>query len=217
MSQKRFIFSFILFAFLTACSSTTQITKYNEKNVLPIQQRAALLSQVKLWKVSGKIAFINGKQKSSASLVWQRDDENANQQLNLTTFLGINVLKLISENNTHYLTAENNTYTSKNLSQLLYKQTQIYFPVDALSYWLKGVVYRQNDHISVDPIKQVAKNLTSYANYKKWQIFYDNYQEVNINQHSSKSASHVLMPYKITIKSGNIIIKIKLSSWALTV
>lgn len=203
--NAKFLLFLLFILFLHGCSlfsnqpnsSTIVINQtLNERN----QQMKALTQ----WQISGKIAFIQQDKRESANLFWQHLKPQS-QRLNLTTYLGINVLKLNSENGLHTLEVDGKTYQGDDLSALIYQLTQLPLPTNALHYWLKGLPYLTTDQLTLDDKTQLPKLLTSTFNQQKWQISYQGYQTVDGHQ----------LATKLTIKQAYLTIKININEWKL--
>ena len=197
---------FLLFIlFLHGCSLVSNQPN-NTTTVInqTLKERNQQMKALSQWQISGKIAFIQQDKRDSANLFWQHLDAQ-NQRLNLTTYLGINVLKLESKNGLHTLEVDGKTYQGDDLSVLIYQLTQLPLPTKALHYWLKGLPYLQTDQITLDEKTSLPKLLTSTFNQQKWQISYQGYQTVNSHQ----------LATKLVIKQEQLTIKININEWKL--
>jgi outer membrane lipoprotein LolB len=170
-----------------------------------IEQRNQSLLALKKWQITGKIAFIQSKKRQSASLYWQYNKEQQQQKLNLTTFLGINVFQLISEQGLHTVEVNGDTFKDTDLQHLIFSLTGMPLPADALVFWLKGLAYQPNDIIRYDQQSHLPEHITSQYNNETWQISYDHYQIINDYR----------LATKFTIKSDNLVIKIVIKKWQL--
>ena len=199
---------------LSGCATKPTIAEADKIQSLSTEQRTAQLQQNKHWKIQGKIAFIQQSHKGknaqekreSASISWQVDDEQENQTLNLTSYLGINVLHLSSKQGQHLIKVDGEEYTSDNLPQLIYRLTGLTLPTEALSFWLKGLAFQSADKITFNTTTQLPLSLTSFYHNTQWQISYDNY----------RTFQHLPMATKFTIKKDNLIIKIAIKKWSFT-
>ena len=195
-----------LFFVLTGCSTTVPNTTIQTNNTIDIEKRKALLTQLSDWKINGKIAFITPTERSSASLNWLKS--NNNQQLNLTTYLGINVLRLNSINNDHTIELDGNKYTGEDLDYLIYSLTELTLPTKALTFWIKALPYLPSDKMTL-ATNHLPKTLTSIYNNRTWNIIYSAYNEVKIN------SSYVNLPHKIKVKSNDLTINIAIKKWTI--
>jgi outer membrane lipoprotein LolB len=194
----------IVFSLLASCTSI-QKTKFPTTNMPSVEVRHQQVLAIQDWTISGKIAFIQGETRESASIHWQVIQSQKQQQLNLTTYLGINVLHLSSLNNQHTIIADGQTYRNDNLDKLITKLTGFQLPTKALRLWLKALPYQTTDVITYGSKNQLPITLVSNYQNKSWQIHYDNYQLIKNN----------FLPTKITITEGDLLIKIAIKKWTI--
>jgi outer membrane lipoprotein LolB len=187
---------------LSGCSSTSKETQVLIKQ--DPQQRISQLQQLQHWKLQGKIAFLEKGKRNSATLTWQVDELNKTQQLNLTSYLGINILQLVSSNGVHEIKLEGKTYQGLDLESLIYSLTGFTLPAQALSFWLKGIPYLESDAITYQEDTLLPQRLTSYYNNQLWQVDYGKYQQ---NDNFSLAT-------KFSIKKDTLLIKIAINDWS---
>jgi len=206
-----FILITLSIAILTGCSTKPN----NDLSILIVhqsaEQRAKQLTQIKQWHLRGKIAFIEQytdreSKRKSATISWWTDKTNKTQELNLTSYLGINVLHLTSEHNHHLIKVDGKEYRANNLAQLLHSLTGLTLPTKALTFWLKGLPYQLTDHIELSTKTQLPVSLTSLFNNIEWQIDYSKY----------KIFDGVQMATQFIIKKDDLLIKIVVKDWALS-
>jgi outer membrane lipoprotein LolB len=201
--------SLLIFALFTLVLSGCTTIPNKDSPVLITQtpqQRVTQLQQLQQWKIKGKIAFIEKKSRDSATLSWQVDEYQNTQKLNLTTYLGISVLQLDSSNNNHKIQVDGKTYHGRDLETLIYSITGLTLPTKALTFWLKGIPYQENDKISFQETTQLPLTLSSYYNNELWQISYANYQQI----------SSYSLATEFSIRKGDLLIKIIVNDWAIT-
>lgn len=195
---------------LSGCATQPNSALKNNIQMITSEQRAEQLLKNKKWQLKGKIAFIqktkNKDKRESASLIWQVNEKEQTQELNLTSFLGINVLHLKSNKSQHLIKVDGKEYLGTNLSQLIYSLTGLTLPTDALTFWLKGLPYKTNDNLEIDDATQLPKKLSSNYHNALWQINYSNYQHFN----------GMDMATKFTLKKDNLLIKIAVNNWSFT-
>jgi len=208
MTLKAFtIFCLFIMSILMGCSTTTPKSDIKEgytSNVIEREKNLALLTS---WQVKGKMAFINSEERKSASLYWNKAEKN--QQLNLTTYLGINVLKLTSSDELHVIEVDGKSYEGSDLDELIHSLVNIRFPAEALSYWIKAIPYSNNDKLTFNPQTQLPLTLTSQYNGYHWDIKYSSYQTKTINK------KVITLPNKIKITSGDLTINIAIKHWTI--
>lgn len=200
---KRFTLFFALLT-LSGCISTSD-EQVLTSNTQSHKQRLEQLSLIKRWQVQGKIAFIQSKSRESATMHWQVDETQRTQQLRLSTYLGINVLKVESNHNNHTVQVDGQTYQDENLKSLIYSLTGLTIPVEALASWLKAMPYHESDIITYQKQTQFPANLISDYNNEQWVITYSNFHSV----------SGYNLPTKLTIKKDDLRIKIAINKWSL--
>lgn len=207
-SPNKLSFLFIcIIVFLTGCMSTQPINDIDKGFSSDIKKREANLAKLKVWEVKGKIAFINSTERKSASLYWKKSKNK--QQLNLTTYLGISVLKLTSNENLHTIEVDGEEYQSNNLDSLIESLTDITFPTEALSYWIKATPYNKNDIFTFDKNSKLPLTLTSHYNGHNWIIQYSSYQSVQ------QGKLTVTLPNKIKVTSADLTINISINNWVI--
>jgi outer membrane lipoprotein LolB len=175
------------------------------------EQRKKQLSKMTQWHLRGKIAFIEqveGKKgkRESATISWKESKKNQTQELNLTSYLGINVLHLSSKNDEHLIKVNGKEYRTKNLEQLIFSLTGLTLPTRALSFWLKGLPYLSSDQIKASSTTQLPISLTSLVDDIQWQIDYKNYKVFNGLQ----------MATQFTLMKDGLLIKVAVKEWSLT-
>ncbi len=202
----RYLFPLALFTLVFSGCSTlpSEETQWLIKQTP--QQRITKLAQLQQWQITGKIAFLAQSSRKSATLSWQVDEKKGTQQLNLTSYFGINVLQLESYNNQHKIRVDGKTYHGNNLAALILNITGLSLPTKALSYWLKGIPYQENDSISYHKITQLPQTLSSHYNNELWLVSYSNYQYINGYN----------LATKFSIKKENLLIKISVNHWSVT-
>ena len=190
----------VLLLFVSSCA---QLPKLGTNQYDTSVERNELLSQIQHWQIKGQIAFIQQSKREKASIFWQKESEH--QSLNLTTYLGINVLSLETENGIHQLTIDGKDYQTRNLDQLIWQLTGLTFPSDALSFWIKALPYHEDDLIELSADSQLPKTITSFYNNQRWQIQYRKYQ----------SFQGVAMPTDILVKQQGLTIKLAIRQWTI--
>jgi outer membrane lipoprotein LolB len=212
---KHSSYLFFLFSLSSVILSGCATKPINDSQTLIVQQsatqRTTQLSQVKQWHLRGKIAFIEQltdkkSKRESANIAWQVNETNQTQELNLTSYLGINVLHLASEYNHHLIKVNGKEYRANNLAQLVHSLTGLTLPTKALNFWLKGLPYQSSDLVRFSPKTQLPISLTSLFDNVQWQIDYSKYPLFD----------GVQMATQFTIKKNGLLIKIAINKWSLT-
>ncbi|MDO6446448.1 lipoprotein insertase outer membrane protein LolB [Colwellia sp. 1_MG-2023] len=202
---KNIIALLCLLLLLHGCASNKIIERSSTSLHDTKEARLEKLKHIQQWQIKGKIAFLQKNKRESASLFWQYHQDTGQQTLKLTTYLGINVLTLHTDNGQHRVEIDGENYQSDNLEQLIYSLTGLILPTNALNYWLKGQVYSAADTISYDKQSELPNKLTSYYQGNIWQISYKKYQQVN----------DVSLAHQLSIKQNDLTIKIMINQWKL--
>lgn len=184
---------------LSGCAQLGDLSKGQSYD--PNADRTELLSNINDWQIKGQIAFIQPSKREKATIFWEHGDDY--QSLNLTTYLGINVMSLESVDGVHQLTIDGKDYQTRNLDQLIWQLTGLTFPSDALTYWIKALPYSHNDEISLSPESQLPSAITSYYNNQQWRVQYSRYQ----------TFQGVQLPTSILIKQHGLTIKLAIRQW----
>ncbi len=229
VKYRAHLFTFLLMLFLTACSNTShqsaQVLTTSSSAQQSISQRNQQMLKLNHWRIQGKIAFIANKKtakskkksRQSANLTWLYNKnyvvKSFNQKIDLTTFLGINVLHVESQNNQHRIKVDGKTYTGDNLSEMIFRLTGLNLPAKALTYWLKGLSYNHSDQIIYDDNTHLPKRL--YGTFSTinqgvlapttWEVRYQQYRRFSEHQ----------LATKLTILHQNLTIKIAINQWSI--
>jgi outer membrane lipoprotein LolB len=204
-----FFFLFSTIALFNGCAiQNPTIVHQSETLTNQLENKAKridYLQQLKKWSITGKIAFITDKKRQSFSFRWTVNELNQSQQLDLTTYLGINLLKLKSYSGTHTLVVDGQKFQGTDLEKLIYSSTGLIIPTKAMHGWLKGLEQSKNDVIEYDQKSHLPSRILSLHDQVFWQIDYANYYQLN----------QVQMAKKLTIKQNDLVIKIMINRWTI--
>lgn len=193
--KQLFLFSLLLL--VTACS-----TKPSQP-LIDNSMRAQQIAKLDDWQFSGKIGFISPQKKQSANLFWLQQPEQ--QQIKLTTFLGINVLSIEGQDPHYQLTVDGENYQTDNLTDLVYQLTGLVLPTQALTRWLLAAPYHPNDQVIYNDVSALPSELISHNYATAWHVYYQQYQPVK----------NMMLPMQLTLVQQNIKVKIKINQWTL--
>jgi outer membrane lipoprotein LolB len=200
--SKRFIVLLII-SILTACGSINDVPVASNQVNQDIDTRNKQVTQLNSWTIAGKIAFINSRERQSATLHWQKNQAAESEVLNLSTIFGIKVLALKREKSNFTLEVDGQTYQTQDLDNLIYNLTGLNLPTRAMNSWLKGVAYLPSDEIKYHKKTQLPESLISHYNNKTWQISYSKYHHIGPFQ----------LAKQLTILQDDLRIKIIIHSW----
>ncbi len=192
---KQYLILFMFFLFIGGCAQKISTVDY----IYPDWK--SRLEQQAQWQVQGKMAFISTEQRQSANLNWQHDEQYSDMVL--TSFIGTRILSLKQNAQGAELEYDDNVYTDRDASMLLYRLTGFSIPLDNAEKWLKGTV--ENDQASYDEQGRLKSLIWQANNGQQWQITYSDY----IKQDG------YWLPVKLSLKNNKIRIKIQLNDWQL--
>lgn len=197
------LLSIFFIVILSACSSIKDTPVENIPLNQTINERNQQLSKLDSWTIAGKIAFINSKERHSASLHWQKNHALETESLNLSTLFGIKILELKREKSNFNVEVDGEHYQTQDLDNLIYRLTGLNLPTRAMNNWLKGIAYLPSDKIIYNERTQLPETLTSQYNNKYWQIKYSKYHHIGAFQ----------LAKQLTISQDDLRIKIVIHSW----
>lgn len=201
MRLLRFFYLFVLLL-ATGCSTLPDapIEQSNVNQETRIQQ----LLQKEQWQVKGKIAFIQPDKRQSANLIWQYNNVSSINEIDLTTFLGINILKVSHDNGVYHIEFDDKSYYSDALDSLIYDLTGLLIPTDALPFWMQAIPFNSDDQVEIGK-NNLPSMMTSQYKQENWNITYKTYKMVN----------NVPMPHSITIKKNGFTLKLAIKQWTM--
>ena len=160
----------IAIIFLSACSLQPQPAPTSSSWQLHQQQ----IAQLQDWKLSGKLGFRAPQQGGSASLKWIQEKEN--YQLSLSGPFGVGSAKIYGDNKTAEMLYGETIYR-RPPQQLAMQLTGLPLPVDALSWWARGLP---------SPTQPAATDLATGADglavgfdQAGWQLSFSRYRQTD--------------------------------------
>ena len=156
----------------TACSMQPQtVSSSSSDNWQQHQQRIAQLQD---WKLSGKLGFRAPQQGGSAALKWTQEKDN--YQLFLSGPFGVGNAKIVGDDKTAEMLYGDTLYRQPP-KQLAMQLTGLPLPVDALSWWARGLP---------SPTQPAATALTTGADglavgfdQAGWQLSFSRYRQTD--------------------------------------
>lgn len=191
LKNKIIIYILALF-FLWGCSSPLELQ--TPENWSLYQKKLTELTE---FTIRGKLAYLSPKDRVSLSFYWKQDAEN--YELNLSSFLGGNVLNLKVTPQGALLTGEDDKiYQGTSANRLIYRLTGLFVPADQMKNWIKGLPTGA-DHYQLDMFNRLD-NLTKD---KSWQVKYRAYQ----------LTEKMVLPQDIQLLQDKTKIKIIIDTW----
>jgi len=159
----------VTFAFLlSACAGKSVLQKIDPTKSIP-------LSQLNHWQLNARVAIKTPQDSITASLKWQND--KADFDFLLSGAFGVTYAHLIQQGDSASLEIPD---TKKRFSQgkhetaerLLQQTLGWNFPINALSYWVKGLPSGQTG----ERLRYNDDGLLIQANLNQWQINFSKYK-----------------------------------------
>lgn len=183
----------IVILLISACA-TRPVPQYS----VNAQNHQKQLQQIKNWQIRGKLAFRSEQEKFSANLSWRQQDDDF--RLNLSSFLGTNILLLEKHQGLVELQYDDNLYQHISAAQLLYELLGWTIPVESISQWIKG-------QASAEASAEFSDNglLLRLQTTDGWVVSYSDYRQTG----------KALLPHQISLQAGPNKIKIRVDAWQL--
>ena len=194
MIVARYSMAALMF-FLAGCSSQPQVTGTSGS----WQQHSEKIAELDQWQVQGKLGFKSESKGGSANLNWLQNQQQ--YQLSLSGPFGAGSAIISGDTASAQLYSDNQTYIDLP-EQLALRLTGLPIPVDALSWWARGLP---------SPSKNPATNLVTAAdgaaagfNQAGWQLVFSRY---NLTANGN-------LPGKIVGQLGDHSFKLLISRWS---
>lgn len=184
---KNISYLFILsIIFLTGCQTQN------------IKKTSGNLAQQQHWKMKARVAIKTPEDNVTATLDWQK--QNSEFDFHLYGLFGVTYAQLIQEKNKAILNLpEDRSYTHSNAQQLLYQSLGWDFPIDALTYWVKGLPsYHSDEQVSRNQQGQIE-----IIQLNDWTVTFKQYQ----------SYSGYVMPRMIKAIHPQMSLKVVVKDW----
>lgn len=178
---------------ISACASRPEV-----QYAVNAQSHQSKMQQVRNWQIRGKLAFRSEQDKFSANLNWRQQEEDF--RLNLSSFLGTNILLLEKHQGRVELQYDDQQYQHISATSLLSDLLGWNIPVEAISQWIKG-------RASAEARAEFSDNglLSRLQTNDGWVVSYSDYRQTD----------NVLLPHLINLQAGPNKIKIRVDAWQL--
>lgn len=197
ISPKGCLLFLLIFLALQACapkpSQELLSVKQNSKALIP--------STLTAWSINGSVGARLPGNTQTASFYWFQSD-NQHYDIILQGPFALGKIRILQSLQEKKLEINGKIYKNINIEQKLQEEAGIKIPVKYLPYWIKATPYPQG-----------TKKLTYDANgnlqrlsQAGWQINYLRYQSPN-------AIFPFSLPTLISLKKGNIFLKIYIKNW----
>ena len=199
--------------FSAACNMQPQTVPSPPLSASSWQQHQQRIAQLQDWNLSGKLGFRAPREGGSAALNWTQ--EKNNYQLSLSGPFGVGSAKIYGDDKTAEMLYGDTLYR-QSPEQLAMQLTGLPLPVDALSWWARGLP-SPNQPAATD-LAIGADGLAVGFDQAGWQLSFSRYQQTeggplpskitgNLNQ--SVQASEVTRP----VEDRSYSFKLVISNW----
>ena len=192
---------------LALCSTVLGIVLFSgcsiQPRVTPVavdwQQHSAQIDQLRQWQVQGKLGFKSADQGGSANLNWSQNQQQ--YKLSLSGPLGAGSAMISGDSAMAQLRQDNQLYTDLP-EQLAIQLTGVPIPVDALSWWARGLPSPSKS----DPSNLITTADGSAASFTQagWQLAFSRYSLTPEGN----------LPKKIVGQLGGHSFKLVISRWS---
>ncbi|TQV76472.1 outer membrane lipoprotein LolB [Aliikangiella marina] len=179
------LITFLLVISLTGCLSQPKL--YTPSGNLADQQN---------WQLKARVAIKTPEDSVNATLDWQTQSQAFDFHLYGT--FGVTYAQLIQEPNQAVLKLpDDKIFYHQDAQQLLYQSLGWDFPIEALSFWIKGLPsYKPGEIVSRNEAGQLAEVLLN-----DWQIEFQRYKQyAGYTMPRIVKATHPQMSLKVVVK-----------------
>jgi len=185
---------------LSSCIAVPTRPPENPAFVRAYQLRFEHLRPLNHWAVDGRIAISNGKDGGSGNLSWLHDDRVT--RMSFRGVLGRGAWQIQADTSGARLElASGEVRHASSIAELVRKQIGWKIPVDALSWWIKGLAQPDKWETRTLDEKGRLKSLQQFG----WHVDFDKYGEPD----------SYWLPAKLTARRDNYSVKMIVRKWHL--
>ena len=185
---------------LFSCAPIRTLPLENPAFAQAYQLRLGHLQAVSHWALDGRIAISDGKEGGSGNLLWFHDDRVT--RMSFHGALGKGAWQLQADASGARLELANGSvHQATSITELVLKQVGWKVPVDALSWWIKGLAQPDKWETRTMDEKGRLKSLQQFG----WDVDFDNYGEQD----------SYWLPAKLTARHGKYSVKMVVRRWRL--
>ena len=181
----------VLLIFLSGCAGNPTLRKIDPARAIP-------LSDLNHWRLNARVAIKTPEDSVTASLDWQKDQSLFD--FLLSGAFGVTIAHLVQQENSATLEIPDTEKLTHYDAERLLQQTLGWdFPIDALSYWVKGLPSgKPGEQVQYNEKGQISK-----INLGPWQIDFSKY----------RLYQGYLLPKMIKATHPNISLKVVAKKW----
>jgi len=188
-------------AFLfSGCAGTPPRSEEDPAFKKAYEQRLERLLPIDHWAVEGRLAISDGHEGGSGSLAWMHDGEAT--RMSFRGALGRGAWQLLADSSGARLElADGSVEHAASVAELVLNQVGWKVPVEALSWWIKGLAHPDPWQARVLDEEGRLISLQQFG----WEVDFDRYGE----------ASNFWLPSKLTARRGDYRLKMAVRRWRL--
>lgn len=193
------VFTSLFIVFLTSCTTTPELISDSNSQAL-WEKRQIELIKIHDWKLSGRLAIINGVEEWFLDISWKQNSDG--YIIYLKGPFGMGAVQLNGTQNGVTLKTGDETAHALDAEYLLYQKTGVRMPIHGLLYWIRG--------LPLPDSKAEQQQLDHQGRLKTliqqdWNIRFKNYQMI-VNTE---------LPSKVFIKNGTLDVRLIVDDWSL--
>lgn len=155
-------------------------------------------AKLRQWRLDGRMGYSNGQQSGHAGLRWQHQQHSG--EIRFSGPLGSGSAHLIWEPSGARLETGRETIVSDSLDELAWRLTGLWLPVEALSYWVRGLAWP--DSAPVNTSRDSDGNLSELEQLG-WKLSFDRYRSVD----------GLLLPHRVRARQGDNRLSLVIQQW----
>jgi len=183
---------------LTACSTVKTSSETSPADLARYELRANAISAVEAWALQGRLAVSDENDGGSGTLRWRVGPDGS--RMDFHGAMGRGAWQLESGGGWAELKlADGSTYFAANVGELVRGQLGWEIPVEALSWWVRGLAVPGSEGH-----KTLGEDGTlSFLNQYGWVVEYGRYREVG----------GFILPSKLTARNEGKTVKLAIRDW----
>jgi outer membrane lipoprotein LolB len=192
----------------TACSLQPQTVAPASSAAGSWQQHQQRMAELDEWKLTGKLGFRAPQQGGSAALQWTQKENN--YQMLISGPFGVGSAKIAGNDTTAEMLYGDTLYHQPP-QQLAMRLTGVPLPVDALSWWVRGLPSPTQP--AATDLATAADGLAIGFDQAGWELSFSRYRQTDAGLLPGKITGSLVTPN--TTEDSSYSFKLIISSWNL--
>lgn len=195
----RSIFTIVIVLLATNCATQPAPTLFADRQKLWLSHLPRLTA-LNEWSLEGRTAIKTASDKVSAAIAWHTNNEES--QMHLSGPFGQRAITLhVTANGAELTSSDGQTLRHTNATQLIQSQVGVFLPVDAVSYWVRGLPfpgYAAHTELNEQGYLHILEQ-------NQWRITFQRYQPV----------ATLALPTKILAEHPQQTVRIVIHEWTI--